>query len=58
MIYLSEKAEQRLFLQVGLRRDIYEMPVFISHVFCEHMLLFSRENPTLTPQLFIQFQAV
>lgn len=29
---------------MGLRHDILKMPVFISHVFYEHVLLFSREN--------------
>lgn len=46
------------FSEAGLRRDIYKMPVFGSHVFCEQRLLFSREKPTLTSQLLIQFQAV
>lgn len=53
MSYLRDKAEQDDFLEVGLRHDISKLPVSISHVFCEQMLLFHRKKPTFSHSWFL-----
>lgn len=56
MIYLKVKAEQRLFLKVGLKRDILKMHF---HFPCPMSTCFLSvgKKPTLFPQLFIRCQA-